>query len=103
MGAPMILVLNHSADWSVSFDQEAGRIRLALGDTATHLHHIGSTSIPHTKAKPVIDMLLETKSLAALDQKSSLLASLGYEVKGEFGIAGRRYFRKDDAMGIRTR
>jgi GrpB-like predicted nucleotidyltransferase (UPF0157 family) len=27
---------------------------------------------------------------------------LGYEAKGEFGIAGRRYFRRDDERGVRT-
>jgi GrpB-like predicted nucleotidyltransferase (UPF0157 family) len=31
-----------------------------------------------------------------------MLEALGYEAKGEFGIPGRRYFRKDDAEGIRT-
>lgn len=98
----MILVLDHTPRWAQQFDQEAKRIHLALGDTIVRLHHIGSTSIAHTKAKPVIDMLLEVTSLDALDQKNSLLVSLGYEVKGEFGITGRRYFRLDDAMGTRT-
>lgn len=27
---------------------------------------------------------------------------LGYEVLGEFGIPGRRYFRRDDSAGTRT-
>jgi GrpB-like predicted nucleotidyltransferase (UPF0157 family) len=30
------------------------------------------------------------------------MESLGYEVKGEFGIPGRRYFRKDNQEGVRT-
>lgn len=30
------------------------------------------------------------------------MESLGYEVMGEFGIPGRRYFRKDNREGIRT-
>ena len=30
------------------------------------------------------------------------MESLGYEVMGEFGIPGRRYFRKDNKEGIRT-
>jgi GrpB-like predicted nucleotidyltransferase (UPF0157 family) len=29
--------------------------------------------------------------------------TLGYEAMGEFGIPGRRYFRKNDEEGIRTR
>ena len=30
------------------------------------------------------------------------MESLGYEVMGEYGIPGRRYFRKDNREGIRT-
>ncbi len=30
------------------------------------------------------------------------MESLGYEVMGEYGIPGRRYFRKDNQAGIRT-
>lgn len=37
-----------------------------------------------------------------LDSKRSAMEQLGYEAMGEFGIPGRRYFRKDDASGIRT-
>lgn len=75
---------------------------MALGDTLVRIHHIGSTAISHTKAKPVIDILLEVALLEALDNKSQQLKNLGYEVMGEFGIPGRRYFRKDDATGRRT-
>jgi GrpB-like predicted nucleotidyltransferase (UPF0157 family) len=30
------------------------------------------------------------------------MPAIGYEVMGEFGIAGRRYYRRDDAAGERT-
>ena len=30
------------------------------------------------------------------------MESLGYEAMGEYGIPGRRYFRKDNQEGIRT-
>lgn len=98
----MILVVEHRPDWAMNFEQEASRIRLALGNVVVQVHHIGSTAICHTKAKPVIDMLLEVHSLESLDQKSPSLEALGYEAKGEFGIPGRRYFRLDDAAGRRT-
>ncbi|MDO8270589.1 MAG: GrpB family protein [Gammaproteobacteria bacterium] len=98
----MILVVKHNPDWARLFEQEAHRIRLAVGGTAVQIHHIGSTAISHTKAKPVIDILLEATSLDSLDQKNQSLEALGYEAKGEFGIPGRRYFRLDDATGRRT-
>lgn len=94
--------MDYRPDWARSFEQERDRIELALGDIVVRIHHIGSTSVSHTKAKPVIDMLLEVTSLESLDRSSFSMEALGYEVKGEFGIPGRRYFRLDDPMGRRT-
>lgn len=66
------------------------------------LHHIGSTAVPGIPAKPIVDILLEVSDLAELDRRASRMESLGYEAKGEFGIPGRRYFRRDDQHGVRT-
>ena len=88
--------------WPTSFSFEADRIRDALGDNVTNLHHIGSTAITGIFAKPIIDMLLVVHNLQLLDAKSTNLSLLGYEVMGEFGIPGRRYFRRSSSEGIRT-
>ncbi len=47
-------------------------------------------------------MLAEVASLEELDACAPTMRGLGYVVMGEFGIPGRRYFRKDDASGVRT-
>ena len=97
-----IVLAAHDARWAERFAEEAALIRAALRDVVIDLHHIGSTAIPGIAAKPIIDMLAVVSSLDALDRASSSLDPLGYESKGEFGIVGRRYFRKDSAAGIRT-
>ncbi len=78
------------------------RIHEALDGVAVAIHHIGSTSVPGLSAKPVIDILIEVTRLADLDTQTSAIESLGYEAKGEFGIPGLRYFRRDDASVTRT-
>lgn len=98
----MIRVVAHEPAWAAMYEAEAERIVRVAGKAVVRMHHIGSTAIPATRAKPVIDMLLEGVSLAALDEASPRLEALGYEAKGEFGIPGRRYFRLDDAGGTRT-
>jgi len=98
----MIRVVEHNPDWDRMFQLEAGRIVAALREVAVKVHHIGSTAIRDTKAKPVIDILLEVTSLEALDSNEHLLVKRGYEAMREFGIQGRRYFRLDDAAGQRT-
>jgi GrpB-like predicted nucleotidyltransferase (UPF0157 family) len=84
------------------FALAAADVRPALGDCLAELHHIGSTSIPRIYAKPVIDMLAVISELTAIDARSAAMQALGYEVMGEFGIPGRRYFRRDNPQGRRT-
>jgi GrpB-like predicted nucleotidyltransferase (UPF0157 family) len=97
-----VYVVPYDPSWSAEFIAEAARIRLAVGDLVVAVHHIGSTSIPGIFAKPVIDILLEVYNIQTLDARSAALVELGYEAKGEFGIPGRRYFRRDSAMETRT-
>ncbi len=98
----MIRVVKHDPAWPARFDAEAERIAEAIGNLVVRMHHIGSTAIPQTCAKPIIDILLEVASLEALDRKVATFHALGYEAMGEFGIPGRRYFRLDDGNRVRT-
>lgn len=95
-------VAPYDPSWPTQFTAEAECIRAALGGVAVAVHHIGSTAIPGILAKPIIDILLEVDDIPTLDAYSSALAGLGYEAKGEFGIPGRRYFRKQSTAGVRT-
>lgn len=97
-----VRVVPPDPDWPRAYDAEARRLRDALGDTVIALHHIGSTAIRGIHAKPIIDILLEVGDLGALDRQTQQMQALGYEAKGEFGIPGRRYFRRDSAQGVRT-
>lgn len=85
------------------FRQEEERIRRALGTVVDNLHHIGSTAIVGINARPIIDIMLEVGDLEVLDEHKTAMERLGYEVMGEFGIPGRRYYRKDDLTGKRSR
>ncbi len=100
--ARQVIVVPHDPAWKDAFEEEAGRISETLGGLVVRLHHIGSTAIPGVLAKPIIDMLLEVNDLTALEARSPAMEALGYEALGEFGLPGRRYFRKDNAAGIRT-
>ena len=95
-------VVPHDPKWRDAFGAEASRVAAALGGNVVAIHHIGSTAIPNIYAKPVIDMLVEVRDITEVDGRSSAMESLGYEVLGEYGIPGRRYFRKDSREGIRT-
>jgi len=65
------------------------------------VHHIGSTAVLGLIAKPIIDLVGEARTLAGVEGAGDCLAGLGFEAMGEYGIAGRRYFRRT-VGGVRT-
>jgi len=93
MSHPVVLV-PHDPAWKYAASDEASRIRGILGPHQIAIHHIGSTSIPGIKAKPVLDLLGVVSRIEVLDQNPRLLQRLGYDARGEIGIPGRRYFRR---------
>jgi GrpB-like predicted nucleotidyltransferase (UPF0157 family) len=95
-------VVPHDPRWREAFEAEAKQVAAALGENVVAIHHIGSTAIPDIYAKPVVDFLVEVRDITEVDGRSPSMESLGYEVMGEYGIHGRRYFRKDNREGIRT-
>ena len=97
-----VRVVPYDPDWPAAFAVEAECIRSALRDVPVEVHHIGSTAIPEIFAKPIIDILLVVPSLELLDSQVPSMEALGYESLGEFGIVGRRYFRKTTTTGVRT-
>ena len=97
-----IVVVEHDPAWRTEFEEESQRISRVLGGRVLRLHHIGSTAIPGIFAKPVIDILMEVENIVELDAGSPAMEGLGYESMGEFGIPGRRYFRRNNALGNRS-
>lgn len=82
-------VVPYNPSWPCLFEEESQRITKTLN--CIEIHHVGSTSIPGLKAKPVIDMIVVVKDLT---QTIEPLESLGYKYKGEYNIPFRKYFSK---------
>lgn len=86
-----IVVVPHENHWSEKFQMDAERLKTAMPETVK-IHHIGSTSVPGLAAKPIIDMIMEVESIERVDRWNERFIELGYIVKGENGISGRRFF-----------
>jgi GrpB-like predicted nucleotidyltransferase (UPF0157 family) len=97
-----IVLVPYDERWAEEYVRESSCIRAALGALLVQVHHIGSTSIPGLVAKPIIDILLVVAQLDMLDRRVQDLEAAHYEALGEFGIQGRRYFRKTTSEGKRT-
>ena len=56
------------------------------------IQHVGSTSIPGMKAKPIIDIDVGLEKWDDFENTKSGLALIGYEHEGDKGITGREAF-----------
>ncbi|MGJ8644485.1 MAG: GrpB family protein [Luteolibacter sp.] len=89
-----IEVLPYCPEWPASFEREKTLLLASIGQVTMEVHHIGSTAVESLAAKPIIDIMLEVTSLKELDTCDEKIIQLGYEAMGEYGIHGRRYYRK---------
>jgi GrpB-like predicted nucleotidyltransferase (UPF0157 family) len=92
----LIELVAHDPAWSELAEREAARMHEALRAVLLDVHHIGSTAIPGIVAKPIIDLIPVVSDLASLDAARARIEALGYDWRGEFGIAGRRFCLRDD-------
>lgn len=84
----------YDENWVRMFEEEAQFLRELFGDEISEIEHFGSTSVPGMKAKPVIDMMCLVKDIKKIDAFNDSMRLLEYDVAGEWGIQGRRLFRK---------
>ncbi|MHB1709140.1 MAG: GrpB family protein [Thermoplasmataceae archaeon] len=81
-------------NYQVLFGEEANLLREVLGEEAMGIFHIGSTSVPGLKSKPIIDILIAVRDISKVDSFNRAMEEVGYTALGENGIPGRRYFQK---------
>jgi GrpB-like predicted nucleotidyltransferase (UPF0157 family) len=64
--------------WPERFCAEEERIRGALGERASQVEHVGSTSVPGLAAKPIIDLVLVVADSAQEEDYVPALEETGY-------------------------
>ncbi len=87
-----IEVRPYDPTWPARFEAEAALLRTILGTEVVTVHHIGSTSIPGIKAKPIIDILLEVQDIERIDNYNAQMEIHGFMPRGEYGLPRRRFF-----------
>ena len=102
-------IVSYDPTWPGLFAQEAAHLRALLpAELIGRIEHFGSTAVPGLAAKPIIDMLVEVRSMEEVAQRiAPLLQAQGYEFfwrAPEHGLPGMNYawFIRRDAAGRRT-
>jgi GrpB-like predicted nucleotidyltransferase (UPF0157 family) len=86
-------VVAYDPRWPDMYAAERDRIMAASHGQLVAFEHIGSTAVPHQRAKPIIDMMAAVPSLQGIDSLIEALNTLGYQVV-ETGMRNRLFLRK---------
>lgn len=93
-GIPRVTIEEYRDEWPRQFRAVAREIEAVFAGFVARVEHIGSTAVPGACAKPVLDVLLGTRSLSEVETRSEALAAIGYRYRPEHEsqIPQRRYF-----------
>lgn len=81
-----VIIREANERWPVEFSQIQRELRVALGEDAERIDHIGSTSVPRLPSKDVIDVQVTVENEAMIDRVASTLERRGW----------RRHLSADD-------
>lgn len=96
MAVRKIEIIEYDPVWPRLFEEERSLLIQTLAEVVIGIHHIGSTAVPGLAAKPTIDILIEASDVVTLDAFNANMKAIYYQPRGESGIPGRRYFKKDE-------
>ena len=84
-------IVQYDSAWASQFQRWRDRLAASLGDAATRVEHVGSTSVPGLAAKPVVDISI---TVADPEQESSYvppIEALGLQLRSRDDF--HRFFR----------
>lgn len=90
----IVILKPYSRGWANEYAKEAKRLRQALENKIIRIEHIGSTAIPGSLAKPILDIAIEVKDIMTVESSVPELERAGYHDRGDGGVPGRRTFAK---------
>jgi dephospho-CoA kinase len=71
-------IVPYDPTWPAQAERIANRLRAALGDQATRVDHIGSTSVPGLAAKDILDMMVSVRTIEDADAIADTLNDAGF-------------------------
>ncbi|MBT1704387.1 GrpB family protein [Chryseosolibacter indicus] len=90
----LITIAQYSEQWPATFLQLRSVYETRLSGLMEGIEHVGSTSVPGLKAKPIIDIDIIASDENKLKKITSVLEKLGYQHLGDLGIEGREAFKR---------
>ena len=97
-----VQLLNYNPKWAKLYDKERNYTNSHIGNLVLDIQHIGSTSIPGLKAKPIIDIVIKVKSPNEIQICAKILTRAGFINRGDTEEKGGYLLVKEKAPLVRT-
>ena len=87
-----VALVDHEREWEDEAARTIGVLRRILGDSAVDIRHVGSTSIPTIKAKPIIDIAVGVRDLDEVLQYENDLLTAAFHYRPHDDLADQLLF-----------
>ena len=98
----VVKLLPHQAEWETNAEETIMLMKTILGDTCIDIQHVGSTSIKHICAKPIIDIAIAVNELADILPYNDVLSKNGIFYRKEETTGQLLYLMGDLENEIKT-
>ena len=89
-----MIIVNYDIKWPESFLLLKNELSRSIS-IKHDIQHVGSTSIPGMRAKPIIDIDIAIENKNDFSQIKNELMHIGYSHEGDLGIPGREVFKRE--------
>lgn len=89
-----IQVVAHNPEWKQQYLDEINLLEQKPCLSTLEYEHIGSTSIPNIKAKPIVDIIIGVRDFPPQQEIIEELVDSGYTYMQEMSVPDRLYFIK---------
>lgn len=86
----------YNPDWVTKFEEIKKTLEDVFADKFVSIEHIGSTSVPGMKAKPLIDVLMIVETLEPFTHEKEIMVAKGYEWAENYILPNTMIFYKTE-------
>ena len=98
----VVRLVLHDPTWADAFAEHAAAIRRRTGLPATHVQHVGSTSVEDLESKPILDVAIGADGRETVEQIAAALVDHGYIDRGDQEGSAGRLLALECAPNVRT-
>lgn len=92
-------IVEYDPHWPIKAELIKGVLASVFKEKALSIEHVGSTSVPGMKAKPIIDTLITVQRMEIFDTEKRLMEALGYKWGDNYVAPGTIVFYKETPDG----